>query len=103
MKTLNKKNLKKINRMLTAYQVADALYNKNRKSEDKEKRAWASFQFRRSIIIGLELYKEFGIAVVSEKYFDELDEDYARYKLEAANNYWLDLFRQRKEQEKAVA
>lgn len=103
MKSLNKKNLAKINRMLNAYQCANMLHNKHRKSEDKENRAWGSYQFRKSIILALNLYKEFGINLVSEKYFEELDENYAKHQLEQAQDRWLDLVRQRKENEKAVA
>ena len=103
MKTLNKKNLTKINRMLGAYQAANLLHNKNRNSEDKENRAWGSYQFRKSIVIAINLYKEFGISLISEKYFQEVDENYAKHQLDRAEHYWLDLVRQRKEHEKAVA
>jgi len=103
MKSLNKKNLAKINRMLNAYQCANMLHNKHRKSENKENRAWASYQFRKNIVIAIDLYKEFGINLVSERYFENLDENWARFNLEQAKNNWLDLVRQRKEREKAAA
>ena len=69
MKALNKKNLKTINSKVLEYQVLNMMH---RKKIDlgihTAEGAYGSYCFRSALVVAIELYKEFGIALTSENY-----------------------------------
>ena len=69
MKTLNKKNLKRINSQILEYQVLNYMYQKNIDlGIDTEEGAYGSYCLRSSFVVSIDLYKEFGIALASEDF-----------------------------------
>lgn len=103
MKTLNKKNLKKINKMINHYHVYSLIHDKYKKDTNEVNKAWASYNWYKGKVIAIDLYKEFGISLIAEDYIAEIDENYARLKLEFSRDRWLKLTEEAKEKAKAVA
>lgn len=103
MKTLNKKNLKKINKMINHYHVYSFIHAKHKNDTDKVKKAWASYNWYKGRVVAIDLYKEFGISVIAEDYIAEIDENYAKSSLEFSLNRWLEATEEAKAKAKAVA
>jgi hypothetical protein len=84
MKTLNKKNLKEINKLIISYSVNEMLYEQDSDFNANTKEgAFARSRLYKSYLIAIELYERFGIAVISEKslieeYIPEKEEFKAR-------------------------
>jgi len=89
MKSLNKKNLKKINQIINHYHVYIFIHDKYKKDTDEANRAWASYNWCKAQVTAIDLYKDFGISLIAEDYIAEIDETYTRYKLEQATERWL--------------
>jgi len=92
MKTLNNKNLKTINYKLLEYNVLMDIHEK-RKDLKATTEAWAygSYCYRKATLIAVDIYKEFGIAFMSENFLEtEIlpNEDFYKESLERAWNRW---------------
>jgi hypothetical protein len=92
MKTLNNKNLKTINSKLLEYNVLNMIHDKRKDLEVKsEEWAYGSYCYRKATLIAVDIYKEFGIAFMSEKFLQtEIipNEDFYKESLERAWDNW---------------
>jgi hypothetical protein len=93
MRNLNKKNLKELNRSISEFTVLRGFYQDYKDLDYSTKKGrFGSYCFHKSLEIAIRIYKEFGIALISESFMLEdvlpNEKEYEERHQMAKDNYF---------------